>query len=90
MSTQLPAPTTADLGAHVIALRSQYPDDLLGVPRTGLRLSWRADAASAQLGYQVRWDGPRAGEAEPVASDAAIGVLAPGPELEPGEERRYA
>jgi alpha-L-rhamnosidase len=90
MSTHLPAPTIADPGARVVALRSQYPDGLLGVPRTGLRLSWRADAASAQLGYQVRWDGAHSGESEPVASDAAIGVVAPGPELEPGEERRYA
>ena len=65
MSQQLPAPTTADPGARVVSLRSQYPEGLLGVPRTGLRLTWRASAASAQLGYQVRWDGADAGDRRP-------------------------
>ena len=90
MSQQLPAPTTADAGARIVALRSQYPDELLGVPRTGLRLTWRASAASAQIGYQVRWNGADIGAADPVASDDAIGIVAPGPALQPGEERRYA
>lgn len=90
MSQQLPAPTSVDPGAEVVSLRSQYPDGLLGVPRTGLRLTWRASAASAQLGYQVRWNGADAGVADPVASGDSIGVAAPGPALGPGEERRYA
>ena len=90
MSQQLPAPTTADAGARIVALRSQYPEELLGVPRTGLRLTWRASAASAQIGYQVRWNGADIGVADPVASDDAIGIVAPGPALQPGEERRYA
>ena len=90
MSTHLPAPTTTDPEARVIALTSQYPEGLLGVPRTGLRLTWRASAASPQLGYQVRWDGAPAGIAEPVVTDASIGVVAPGPGLESCEERRYS
>ncbi|KRE31357.1 alpha-L-rhamnosidase [Agromyces sp. Soil535] len=90
MSTHLPAPTIADPAARVVALRSQYPDGLLGVPGTGLRLTWRAAAASAQLGYQVRWSGADSGVAEPVASDDTIGIEAPGSAPQPGEERRYA
>lgn len=90
MSTHLPDPTTADAGAEVISLRSQYPEGLLGVPRTGLRLTWRASAASAQLGYQVRWNGTESEVADPVTSDDAVGVVAPGPALQPGEVRRYA
>ena len=68
MSLQLPAPTTVDPGARVVSLRTQYPEHLLGLPGSGLRLTWRAAAASAQLGYQVRWDGDVDGTAEPVAS----------------------
>jgi alpha-L-rhamnosidase len=90
MSTHLPTPTTADSAARVEALSSQYPDGLLGVPRDGIRLTWRTTAASPQVGYQIRWDGAHSGVAEPVASDASIGVVAPGPELESGEERRFA
>ena len=56
MPTQLPATTISDPGARVLSLRSQYPDGLLGVPRAGLRLTWRAEAATPQLGFQVRWD----------------------------------
>jgi alpha-L-rhamnosidase len=90
MSTHLPDPTTIDPGAHVVALSSQYSAGLLGVPRTGLRLTWRGSAASAQIGYQVRWNGADTGVAEPVASSDSIGIEAPGLALEPGEERRYA
>lgn len=90
MSTHLPDPSTVDPHAQVLELHSQYPDDLLGVPRTGLRLTWRATAASPQVGYQVRWSGAEPGVADPVASDDSIGIRAPGPVLEPGEERRYA
>ena len=90
MSLQLPAPTTADAAAQVLDLRSQYPDGLLGVPRNGLRLTWHASAASPQVAYQVRWNGADSGVADPVASDDAIGIAAPGPALRPGEERRYA
>jgi alpha-L-rhamnosidase len=92
MRTQLPATTISDPGARVVSLRSQYPDGLLGVPREGLRLTWRAEAATPQVGYQVRWDdavtGP--GTADPLESARSIGVPSPAPELGPGQERRYA
>lgn len=90
MSTHLPAPTAADATAHVVSLHSQYPDELLGVPRTGLRLSWQAHAATPQIGYQVRWDGAHPGTTEPIASSDSIGLAAQGPDLEAGEVRRYA
>ena len=90
MSVQLPPQTVSDHDARVVSLRSQYPEQLLGVPRTGLRLTWRASAPTPQLAYQVRWDGADTGITDPVASDDSIGVAAPGPALEPGEERRYA
>ncbi|MFE5670163.1 family 78 glycoside hydrolase catalytic domain [Agromyces sp. NPDC056523] len=90
MSTHLPPTASTDPGARVDALTSQYPAGLLGVPRDGLRLTWRSSAGSPQVGYQVRWSGAQSGVAEPVASDASIGVVAPGPALESGEERRYA
>jgi alpha-L-rhamnosidase len=90
MSPHLPAPTTVDPGARVVALRTQYPEELLGVPGTGLRLTWRASAASAQLGYQLRWSGDVDGAAEPVASGDSIGVPAPGPALGSGATRRYS
>ena len=90
MSTQLPAPTIADPGARVVSLRSQYPDGLLGVPLAGVRLSWRADAASPQLGYQARWSGARSGQSDPVASAESIGVEVPAPPLESDEVRRYS
>ncbi|MGR0219055.1 family 78 glycoside hydrolase catalytic domain [Agromyces sp. ZXT2-6] len=92
MPTQLPDTTTTDATARVVSLRSQYPDGLLGVPRSGLRLTWRAEAASAQVGYQLRWHDGATGTvvAEPVEGDRSIGVATPGPDLGPGEGRRYA
>jgi len=90
MSVQLPAQSASDHDARVVSLHSQYPDELLGVPRTGLRLTWRATAPTAQLGYQVKWDGADRGTSEPVVSADSIGVAAPGPALAPGEMRRYS
>ncbi|MEI5582904.1 MULTISPECIES: family 78 glycoside hydrolase catalytic domain [unclassified Agromyces] len=92
MPTMLPATTITDPTARIASVRTQYPGDLLGVPRTGLRLTWRAEAASPQVASQVRWRGSdgEAVTAEPVEGDASIGVPAPGPALGAGEERRYA
>lgn len=89
MSPYLPAPTAADPNARILALRTQYPEDLIGVPLSDLRLTWRATAASPQIGYQVRWHGATSGTAEATVSDSSIGVAAPGPSLQPGEERTY-
>lgn len=79
-----------DAAVRVVAVTSQYPDGLLGIPRTGLRLTWRTTASSPQVAYQVRWRGEHSGVAEPIASDDSIGVPAPGPDLGPGERRRYS
>ena len=89
MSTQLPPPEAVDAAARVVDVRSQYPEELIGVPRTGLRLTWQAEGTAPQIGYQVRWSGAHDGIAEPVAADASIAVAAPGPELEPGERRSH-
>ena len=67
MSTQLPPHGAVDTTARVVALRSQYPEDLLGLPRADLRLTWRAEATGPQLGYQLRWSGAHDGIAEAVA-----------------------
>ena len=83
MSVQLPAQTVSDHDARVVSLSSQYPDQLLGVPRTGLRLTWRASAPTAQLGYQVKWDGADTGTPTPSPPSDSIGIAAPGPALEP-------
>ncbi|WP_127792063.1 family 78 glycoside hydrolase catalytic domain [Agromyces sp. LHK192] len=90
MSVTLPEPTTADRDARVIDLRSQYPEGLIGVPRAGVRLTWRADAGSPQVGYQLRWSGDAVGTGDPVASAESIGIVAPAPDLTAGATRRYA
>ncbi|MRX44642.1 alpha-L-rhamnosidase [Agromyces kandeliae] len=90
MSTTLPPFDSTDASARVHSVRTQYPDGLLGVPGTGIRLSWRAEAAAPQLGFQVRWAGDAEGVAEVVASDDSIGVPAPGGDLASGSERRYS
>lgn len=90
MTTQLPPLTLVDPHARVVSIRSQYPEGVLGVPRAGLRLSWRGDAASAQLGYQVRWAGTQEGVAGPLATGESIGVEVPVPALDSGEVRRYS
>ncbi|MDQ0646213.1 alpha-L-rhamnosidase [Microbacterium natoriense] len=90
MPPQLPALTLHDASARVIDVRTQYPDGLLGVPRSGLRLSWRAAADTAQVAYQIRWGSQVSAVTPPIASDASIGIMAPGPDLGPGERRRYA
>lgn len=92
MSAQLKDFEIGDPAARVLSVRSQYPADLLGVPVEGLRLTWRAEAQDPQRGYQVRWedeDGAVA-VAEPVVSEASIGVPAPGPRMHHGRTRRYA
>ncbi|MCP2032624.1 alpha-L-rhamnosidase [Okibacterium sp. HSC-33S16] len=89
MTQHLPAPTTADSSARIVALATQYPEGLIGVPLDDLRLTWQATAASPQIGYQVRWEGATSGTSEPRESDASIGVAVPAPSLQPGEVRRY-
>ncbi|WP_210508397.1 alpha-L-rhamnosidase [Naasia sp. SYSU D00057] len=93
MSDTLPPLDSIDSTTSITALRSQYPDGLLGVPGGGLRLSWQArsdDPAARQLGFQVRWSGEEDGGTDPIAGSDAIGVPAPGGALGSGEVRRYA
>ena len=91
MSTHLPAPTTADPAARVDALaRRSTPTASSacrapgcaspGAPRRTRRRSATRCAGLAR----------ESGTGDPVASDESIGVVAPGPGLESGEERRYA
>lgn len=92
--TALPPATTTDAATRVVALDSQYPEGLLGIPAAGLRLTWRAasdDAAARQVGYQLASAavGGELAPEEPVASDRAVGIPAPG-ELRAGERRDYA
>jgi alpha-L-rhamnosidase len=89
MSPSLPALTASDPSARIVALSTQYPADLIGVPLHDLRLTWRASATSPQIGYQVRWDGATSGTAEPTASDGSIGVVVSAPPLQPAEVRLY-
>ena len=62
--TALPSPTAVDAVTRVMGLRSQHGAGLLGVPGSGLRLSWRAesdDPAARLLGYQLA-QGPEGAE----------------------------
>ncbi|WP_350348073.1 family 78 glycoside hydrolase catalytic domain [Agromyces sp. G08B096] len=90
MPTVLPALDAHDAATRVVSLRTQYPEELLGVPSEGLRLTWAlAHGSAAQIGYQLRW-GEAAIEEEPVRSAASIGMPAPGGVLGSDETRRYA
>ncbi|KAF2418651.1 alpha-L-rhamnosidase [Microbacterium sp. B35-30] len=92
--TALPSPSAVDAATRVVALRTQHGTGLLGVPRAGLRLSWRAetDDAGARIeGYQLA-EGPEGAEivaSEPVASTRTAGVAIPGA-LAPRERRAFA
>ena len=92
--TALPSPDAADVAAHVVGLRTQHAPGLLGLPRTGLRLSWRAesdDPAARIVGYQLA-DGPEGAEptpSAPVADTRTVGVAIPGT-LAPRERRSFA
>lgn len=91
--TRIPALDTIDLGTRVVALSSQHPRGLLGVPRDGLRLSWRVESTSSteQRASQLRYR-DRAGEwiDAPVVDGAdSIGISAPGGPLPAGATRSY-
>lgn len=82
----LPPLDQPDAGTRVIALRSQYPDGLLGVPHGDIRLSWTVESSTAdrQLGYQLAWDDT---VSDPATGPDSIGVAAPGAAA--GATRRY-
>lgn len=93
MST-LPTHDSLDRSLGAVSLRTQYDPALLGVPASGVRLTWRVDAssdASAAIGRQLSHriaDGPWI-DAEPEADAASIGIAAPGGDLAPRERRAY-
>ncbi|WP_160150853.1 alpha-L-rhamnosidase [Microbacterium timonense] len=92
--TALPLPDAEDDVTRVTALRTQHGAGLLGLPRTGLRLSWSAesdDPSARLLGYQLA-SGPEGEEpvaADPVADPRTVGVAVP-EALAPRERRAFA
>ncbi|KJL41828.1 alpha-L-rhamnosidase [Microbacterium trichothecenolyticum] len=92
--TALPSPTAVDTAVRVVGLRCQHGRGLLGVPRTGLRLSWRAesdDPDARLVGYQLAEgaEGAEPTPAEPVADSRTVGIVVP-VELAPRERRAFA
>lgn len=92
----LPPLTTSDPSTAVVAVATQYPAGLVGLPLEEVRLSWAVasdDPAAAQAGYQLAWGAPgdpaALAQAEPVTGDAAIGVVGPGGPLAARERRAY-
>lgn len=92
--TALPPADALDAATRVVGLRTQHGDALLGVPRRGLRLSWRAetdDPRARIVGYQLSQgrEGAALAAAEPVADARTVGVHVAG-ELAPGERAAFA
>lgn len=92
--TALPSPAAVDAAVRAIGLRTQHGDGLLGVPRTGLRLSWRAesdDPDARLVGYQLREgaEGAEPTAAEPVADPRSVGIAVAG-DLGPRERRAFS
>src|SRR5687768_3517531 len=92
--TALPPLSSPDTATAVVGLRSQYGQGLLGVPRSGLRLTWRAasdDPGAHVIGYQLATGeaGGRMRELEPVAAEAGIGIPLTG-DLQPRERRAFS
>ncbi|MBW9094358.1 family 78 glycoside hydrolase catalytic domain [Microbacterium jejuense] len=79
MTASLPAPTSPDAATRVTGLRTQHGAGLIGVPRTGLRLSWRAesdDAHARLIGYQLAAgaEGGEPVESAPVLDSRTTGI----------------
>jgi alpha-L-rhamnosidase len=92
--TALPVPDAVDGATRVVDLRTQHGTGLLGVPRDGLRLSWRVetdDSAARLVGYQLAEgaEGLPPTPSEPVAASRTTGVAIAG-SLAPRERRAFA
>ncbi|GAA5087385.1 glycoside hydrolase family 78 protein [Microbacterium yannicii] len=92
--TALPLSDAVDATTRVAEVRTQHGPGLLGVPRTGLRINWRAESEDLDariLGYQLAWgeEGSSLVVQEPVASTRTVGVAIPG-SLAPRERRAFA
>jgi alpha-L-rhamnosidase len=44
--TALPSSSAVDTATRAVALRTQHGPGLLGIPRDGLRVSWRAETTT--------------------------------------------
>ncbi len=54
--SSIPMPTKTDAATRVVALDSQYPAGLLGIPSGVVRLTWRIasdDPSARQIAYQL-------------------------------------
>ncbi|MBH0081874.1 alpha-L-rhamnosidase [Salinibacterium sp. SWN167] len=94
----LPTFDKSDDRLRATYLRTQYTDDLIGVPRTGLRLTWslEGEQATAVLGYQISWrngngNGNDTEESvtDPTEGAGTSGVLAPGGDLPAAGVRHF-
>lgn len=83
----------SDSGTRVSSFSTQYPADLLGVPRRGIRLSWQvvSSTAVAQRASQLshRDAGADWVDAPIEPGDASIAVPAPGGDAAAGVVREY-
>ena len=92
--TALPLLDAVDAATRVVGLRTQHGPGLRGVPRDGLRLSWRAetdDPRARIVGYQLA-EGPEGATltpSEPVASTRTTGIAIAG-SLASRERRAFA
>nr|WP_314845446.1 family 78 glycoside hydrolase catalytic domain [uncultured Microbacterium sp.] len=91
--TAAPDSTHADQATRVAALRSQHGADLLGIPGSGLRLTWRwtsERAGARQVAYQLATGaaGDELVAGEVVGSDHSVGIEVG--DLAPGERRAFA
>ena len=91
----VPETTTPDASTKVVGLRSQYGPGLLGVPREGLRLSWRVESDRRRHAAGRRTSSPRpqrerrrsrtaSSTARHPSASRSLGALAP------RERRAYA
>lgn len=92
--TAVPLPSASDPATRVVGVRTQHAFGLLGVPRSGLRLSWRVESTGDDarvLGYQLA----TASEGADLIESDAVGALDAtsvriDDELRPGERRTFA
>ena len=96
MST-LPAQTKSDAFTRLFDLKSQHPKDVIGLPGSTPRLTWRvasSNPASVQTGYEIEVAtdsglGRLVATSGPVASTNSLAILAPGGDLKSREIRHY-
>jgi alpha-L-rhamnosidase len=88
----LPPLDRLDTGTAVSSLDSQHPHALLGVPRSGLRLTWTVESTTAarQIAAQLSWRDGGEWRVEPATpGEASVSVVAPGGDLPAGRARGF-